>query len=601
MKVLFLVALVTFIFVAYVAADLPDGPRSLETMIPMRDGIELHTQIFFPRGYARDKSKKYPAIIDRSPYGYGDMEWITDIFLPFDFVAIGQDMRGTEKSQGNFTMWALDKYDSEDLGNWIVAQEWSDGRVMSFGASADGLASLQMPFNNPSFIAAQYIAWAPAKMYDILFPHGTYKQETAEEWLLGLTMPNPDFVYTNIELTHKNEAHTDFWKQIELDADVYKNVKYPSGFWGGWYDLFIVGLIEAFDGYNNLSDESVRHTSQITIDPLGHCIEAAEFFPQNAYEGRTGIVIGQLFEVYGIRPVTRDNIKNVTFYVMSSNDEAGLAVGQYWTSLDTFPTPRMIDYYIHSDKTATTSRPGIKSDEAESTSYIYDPANPVPTAGGNNLPPSIGGSIMCGPQDQAELDKRSDVITFQTETFSDALPLSGPLLATIYVSSDAIDTDFMVKISDVYPTGEARLIQDNAVRMRWREDTCCQPYAEKKPVFMEKDKVYEINMNLWNTSYIIAPGHALRFSISSSNNPRFSVNPNNGLLLADPAYPGVNITATNTIYHSFKYPSKVTLPVVFKHQLPEVHIIKAYQQAYPHLTDEVLAKATKALNSRMKK
>ena len=68
--------------------------------------------------------------MDRSPYGYGDMEWLTDIFLPFGFVAIGQDMRGTEKSQGNFTMWQSDKWDSEDLGNWITLQQWSDGKVI---------------------------------------------------------------------------------------------------------------------------------------------------------------------------------------------------------------------------------------------------------------------------------------------------------------------------------------------------------------------------------------------------------------------------------------------------------------------------------------
>ena len=66
------------------------------------------------------------------------MEWITDIFLPFGFVAIGQDMRGTEKSEGNFTMWQSDSDDGEDLGNWIVQQEWSNGQVLTFGASADG-------------------------------------------------------------------------------------------------------------------------------------------------------------------------------------------------------------------------------------------------------------------------------------------------------------------------------------------------------------------------------------------------------------------------------------------------------------------------------
>ena len=165
--------------------------------------------------------------------------------------------------------------------------------------------------------------------------------------------------------------------------------------------------------------------------------------------------------------------------------------------------------------------------------------------------------------------------------------MTGPLFATLYVSSDAVDTDFMVRISDVYPTGEVRLLQDNAIRMRWRENTLT-------PVYMSKGRVYKVELNLWNTSYVVAPGHALRFSVSSSNWPRFSVNPNNGVILNDPNYPGQNITAQNSLYHSLKYPSKVTLPVVNKRlQLPNVHVVKEVQTAYPQITDELITKATK--------
>lgn len=192
--------------------------------------------------------------------------------------------------------------------------------------------------------------------------------------------------------------------------------------------------------------------------------------------------------------------------------------------------------------------------------------------------------------DQAEIDKRSDVLTFETSPFPSELALTGPLFATLYVSSDAVDTDFMVKISDVYPTGEVRLIQDNAVRMRWRE-------GGVEPVLMKKREVYEVNMNLWNTSYILAPGHSLRVSVTSSNNPRFSVNPNNGLRLNDPKYPGQNITATNTLYTSSRYRSKVTLPVVNRLQIPKIHLIKEVQTAYPQLTNEFIVKYSKAFDT----
>ena len=137
-------------------------------------------------------------------------------------------------------------------------------------------------------------------------------------------------------------------------------------------------------------------------------------------------------------------------------------------------------------------------------------------------------------------------------------------------------------MSDVYPTGEARLIQDNAIRMRWRE-------GGLTPVYMEKDQVYEVQGTLWNTSYVLAPGHKLRLVVTSSNSPRFSVNPNNGHLLAD-VDAGPFITANNVLYHSAQYPSHFTLPVVSMSQMPELHDIKGqFNRAFPDLNaDDVL-------------
>ena len=203
--------------------------------------MKLHTVVVYPRD--NDGTKKYPTIMDRSPYGYQDLEWFADLFSPFGFVTIGQDMRGTEKSEGNFTMWAADQYDSRDLGDWIVSQPWSNGEVMTFGASADGLASYQTPKTVPSWLTAQYIVWAPSHIYQILFPFGAYKQRTTEDWLLGLSMPNPDFVNVDIELVHRNEAYSEFWQRVELSDEQISTIKARNAFWGGWYDLFILGKL----------------------------------------------------------------------------------------------------------------------------------------------------------------------------------------------------------------------------------------------------------------------------------------------------------------------------------------------------------------------
>jgi hypothetical protein len=236
--------------------------------------------------------------------------------------------------------------------------------------------------------------------------------------------------------------------------------------------------------------------------------------------------------------------------------------------MDAFPKPTMTKYYLHADKSVSTIAP---TEESASASYDHNPNDPVPSMGGNNL------QLPCGPLDQSTIDKRSDVITFNTAPFSSELPLTGPLFATLFVSSNAVDTDFMVRISDVYPTGEVRLIQDNAVRMRWRN-------GGLEPLWMAKGEVYEATLTLWNTSYVVAPGHALRVSIASSNSPRFDVNRNNGILLSDRKSTDVNITATNTVFFSKAYPSYISLPVVKKADLPEIHDLKGQmEKAYPTL------------------
>lgn len=116
---------------------------------------------------------------------------------------------------------------------------------------------------------------------------------------------------------------------------------------------------------------------------------------------------------------------------------AGLEAANYWTSLEDFPTPTMTKFYLHADGSVSNSPP---SEGAESTTYVYDPTDPVPTVGGNNL------DMPCGPLDQAEIDTRSDVLVFETPVLTEVLPLTGALSATLYVSSDAVDTDFMVSL-----------------------------------------------------------------------------------------------------------------------------------------------------------
>jgi predicted acyl esterase len=377
---------------AYQWTDSFSDDRSEVFDLPMRDGTTLRTVVNRPKGSPENQT--YTAIVDRTPYPYHDMEWIPNLLMPFGFVAVGQRMRGTGLSDGNFSLWMSDANDSQDLGDWIVKQPWSNGKVMTLGASADGIGSLQTVRNSPAWLSAQYVAWATTEMYEVLFPQGTYKQETTEFWMHDLHTQSPEGVEADIDLVHENEMDTPFWwSQVDFDDDTYAKVTFPSSFWAGWYDMFLVGNLLAFEGYNTKSAPMSRHQSSLLVDPVGHCINAQHYFHQNTIFGRSAVAISNMLQTFGVRNEKRSAIKNITFYVMSSDDEEGKKVANYWTSLVEWPKPKMVDFYFHGGRKASIMPPspvnGVDSDAK--SSYRYDPTNPLITRGGNNLPWTLPG------------------------------------------------------------------------------------------------------------------------------------------------------------------------------------------------------------------
>ncbi|MBS3777983.1 MAG: CocE/NonD family hydrolase, partial [Candidatus Thermoplasmatota archaeon] len=166
--------------------------------------------------------------------------------------------------------------------------------------------------------------------------------------------------------------------------------------------------------------------------------------------------------------------------------------------------------------------------------------------GGQNL------NIKRGPYDQREVENRDDVIVFSTNVLSDSVWIAGPVKARLFVSSDCVDTDFTVKLTDVYPDGRSMLITDSVIRMRNRNG--CDHWE-----FMNPGKIYEVEIDLWNTAYLFNEGHQIRVSVSSSNSPRFLPNPNTGDgWLKNESYQ----IAENTVYVGKEYPSQIVLPVV---------------------------------------
>jgi len=184
---------------------------------------------------------------------------------------------------------------------------------------------------------------------------------------------------------------------------------------------------------------------------------------------------------------------------------------------------------------------------------VYDPANPAPTLGGDNL------EIQCGPIDQRPLEARADVRVFTGPVLKEPLALSGPLVADVLFSTNVTDTDVTVSMMDVYPDGRAILIADGIVRARWR----LFPSTNlPSPLSGNPADVYHARVSLWNTTYVFPPGHAVRLHVSSSNWPRFMPNKNTGVPMS--AYDGSPNVTAGTAFWMGGGPtaSSITLPVV---------------------------------------
>jgi uncharacterized protein len=245
-----------------------------------------------------------------------------------------------------------------------------------------------------------------------------------------------------------------------------------------------------------------------------------------------------------------DTMPKVRYYTMGMNK---------WQSSDSWPPKgaQPLTFFLSSgghantlngDGVLTPKRPASDAPD----SFIYDPLNPVPSYGGNVCcqPGLVGGAM-----DQQKMEGRPDVLVYTSAPLTEGMEVSGPITLTLQVSSDRKDTDFTVKLEDVYPDGTAYNLDETIQRVRYRD-------GYDKQVFMEPGKVYQVTMQPMQTSNYFPAGHRIRLQISSSNFPRFDRNLNTGGHNYDETQ---TVVAHNSVHHSKQYPSSVTITVV-KHK-----------------------------------
>lgn len=509
-------------------------------MVEMRDGIHLATDVYVNKR----QTSPHGVILIRTPYNKNLLATLGFIYAQKGWPTVIQDTRGRYASEDIDRLFRTDHTDGYDTVMWIANQSFCNGKIATFGSSALAIAQYLMAGTNPPHLACQYIDVGTPDLYKhAIFHGGELRYNLVVGWLekQGSTYILPE-IYAN------ENYSLDFWSNVTLDGK-WSNVNVPAIHHGGWYDIFLAGTIEGFIGYQYLGGPNARGKSKLIIGPWTHTgsitTRQGELnYPENSIDTFTIKLFWEMAKKYTMNTDSYyDDWPAVMYYVMGDTSTKD-APGNEWRTASDWPVPSTDRcWYMHSDRSLSTTPP---CDTNKSFTYTYGPSNPVPTIGGQNL------NIAAGPYDQSPVENRDDVLVFTSGILDEPYEATGSIKARLYVSSDCPDTDFTVKLTDVYPDGRSMLITDGIIRMRNRNGT---DHWE----FMEPNRVYEAEVDLWYTSYIWNKGHRIRVSVSSSNYPRFLNNPNTrDGLMQNKTY---NI-AHNTLHVDKDHPSCIMLPEV---------------------------------------
>jgi uncharacterized protein len=509
-------------------------------MVAMRDGVRLATDVYLPPGVA----EPVPAILIRTPYGIKDAGKALGLMAGLKgYALVAQDMRGRGGSEGNDAVvfhndgWG-ERRDGRDTLEWIAGQKWCNGKIGTWGGSALGITQNMLAPDAPETLKAQHVLVAFSDMYrQCVFQGGAFRRELMEKWL-----QDNHFDPNNLKTFLAHPKYDGFWAELNSEAEAVK-VNAPAIFIGGWYDIFAQGAINSFVAIQEHGGPGARGKCRLVMGPWAHGkLEGLEY-PANAAKFPKA---SDAFRFYDHHLKGKANgvpeDKPVHYYVMGDPTDAK-APGNVWREADAWPpASTATPAYFHADGGLRFEPPKEADARRE---YQFDPDKPVPTVGGQNL------FLPKGPMDQRGVESRPDVLVFTSEPLAEPIEVTGRLLAKLYVSSDQPDTDFTVKLCDVYPDGRSMLVTDGILRARYRE-------SFEREDFLEPGKVYELTVDLWSTSLVFNRGHKIRVAVSSSNAPRFAPNPNTGGP-TDP--PGEKRIATNTLHLSQEHSSCLVLPV----------------------------------------
>ncbi|GEP45848.1 CocE/NonD family hydrolase [Brevifollis gellanilyticus] len=594
-----------FLFLALVSLLQAQIEVAVESniMVAMRDGVKLATDVYRPAG----STEKLPVILTRTPYNKNGAKKQGEYFAQHGYVFIAQDTRGRYTSEGVWHWMTDDALDGVDCAKWITSQSWSDGKIGMLGTSyvggtqhamalaqAPGLATV-IPVDAVSNCGVQSMRNAGAfemRFWNWIMLNSGKGSNTAQDPATGAvlkemadnrlnylanlplrkdTMPlklAPEYEDWLINAM-RHGANDEFWKQNNILDHAYDYKDIPVFLVGGWYDSWAGNTTSNFRALTPVLKSDVY----LIMGPWIHGAQAksahgmVDFGDEAAIKDELAWRLG--WYDHTLKGKASPFTTKVRYFTMGTGDghktdKDLLYHGGEWHDVKEWPPAgtKPVNYYFGSDGALSTQK------QKGTSSYTFDPRNPVPTIGGNI---SSGDGIMVqGAWDQRggahvwnwlnplPLSSRNDVLVFQTEPLTEDVEVTGELEVKLWVSSDCVDTDFTAKLVDVYPAskdwpgGFDMNIADGICRARFRDSL-------KEEKLMEPGKVYPLTVRLYPTSNVFKKGHRIRVDLSSSNFPRFDVNPNTG----EPLQQHRRIkTAINSIHHDAEHPSHIVLPVM---------------------------------------
>lgn len=531
-----LVFLLVFALMASAVQAQDGGTRVLEEMVAMPDGVRLATTVVLPEG-----DGPWPVILIRTPYDRMAEDLPAEELASFGIGLVTQDMRGFFDSEGTPTGFRADRADGQATLDWIAAQEWSNGRVATFGGSALGIAQYLMAPGAADALVCQFVVVATPDIYrEAAFLGGAYRYSLIEGWMED---NNSADMVTEFRDHYLDD---DYWDAVRISD--YSAVQVPAIHISGWYDIFSRGTIAAFQGYQLEGGEGAVGHQYLIMGPWTHDLDTQ--VGELAYPTADELPL----EAWFLRALSgcllRDNpdlgLPPVHYYTMGAVGEED-APGNEWRTASTWPPPGIteVPVYLHPNNFLSVDEP---PEDGGGDNFVYDPNDPTPTLGGANL------NIGAGAYDQRPVERRDDVVVYSTPPLPEAVTVTGQVRAQIWIETDVPDTDIVVRLTDVYPDGRSMLVLDGIARARFHDSL-----DQSRESFLTPGEPVMLTIDLGPTSIVFNKGHRIRISVTSSNAPRFGPNPNTGAMFMEDS--ATFQIANTTILHSAAYPSALILPV----------------------------------------